>query len=133
MTTLIPWIVTDDPANELSNDECPWTALVWAATADDALLLAAGRYDGDAPTDRDYREALRATAANDDERQRLAEYAPDWPTVEHRPIVERLAGWRLDGETACESCGLAAMGLDQYAVCPDCHCCPECAAKEETP
>jgi len=50
--------------------------------------------------------------------------------VESDPRYLRNAGWRCEDETDCESCGLAAMGLDEYEVCSECNLCPECGHDE---
>lgn len=43
----------------------------------------------------------------------------------------RKMGWSMEGERQCDSCGLAAMGMDEFHVCDDCGQCPECGCDEE--
>jgi len=43
----------------------------------------------------------------------------------------RQMGWSIDGERQCDSCGLAAMDMDEFYVCDSCGQCPECGYDEE--
>ena len=51
--------------------------------------------------------------------------------VEFEPKVLREAGWQIDGESTCDSCGLAPMDMDEFAICGDCCQCPECGCECE--
>lgn len=55
------------------------------------------------------------------------------PYVEHYPEVLRQANWQYEDEYTCNSCGLAAMGIDQYEVCDDCGECLECGHQDDCP
>ena len=46
--------------------------------------------------------------------------------IEHSFETLRLAGFTHEDGHECASCELSCMGLEKYAVCPECECCPEC-------
>ncbi len=48
--------------------------------------------------------------------------------VEHDAEFMRDAGWHMDGEWGCGSCGLHAFGMEQYGVCRGCSECKACIA-----
>lgn len=54
------------------------------------------------------------------------------PGVEEDASYLRDSGWRLEGEHACSCCGLAAMGMDEHAVCRTSGMCRECGCEEGT-
>ena len=41
--------------------------------------------------------------------------------------VLRQMGWAMEGEQACDCCGLHAMDIDEFSVCSMCGQCQECA------
>jgi hypothetical protein len=51
---------------------------------------------------------------------------PAEPGLEADPRVQRRLGWRIELERICYTCGLAAMDLPEFRVCPECWQCPEC-------
>lgn len=51
--------------------------------------------------------------------------------IEVTPEDERDAGWHHADESSCSTCGLAACGMEEYRVCPECDQCPECGHDEE--
>jgi hypothetical protein len=127
------WQVHDDPTHCFP-DERTWS-LVWAETEHDAKLLAASVYDGEV------REMQRAGIDAHFLAERICErnvgifavdvYMPMRPGVERRYEVMRLAGWAEEDERRCDSCGLAAMGIEKYAVCAECYQCAECGCECE--
>lgn len=52
--------------------------------------------------------------------------------VEHDPEYLRDAGWRYEGEDTCCCCGLAAFGMEQYAVCRVSNNCRACGCDDPT-
>lgn len=48
------------------------------------------------------------------------------PEQEEDEEYLREKGWRYEGEKTCDSCGLAAFGQEEYAVCNECGMCKEC-------
>jgi hypothetical protein len=46
--------------------------------------------------------------------------------IERDPEYMRDAGWHMQGEYTCGSCGNAAFGMEQYGVCRGCNECKEC-------
>ena len=55
------------------------------------------------------------------------------PSREQRPEILRQIGWHQGDEWYCRTCDQAPMGLEQFAVCPECEECRECAAEEGDP
>lgn len=53
------------------------------------------------------------------------------PGVEDDDEYMRSLGWRLENEYTCDSCGLAANGIEKYAVCRACNQCRECRCEED--
>lgn len=45
--------------------------------------------------------------------------------------VLRLMGWSHEGERGCDSCGLYANEMDEFAVCDMCGQCAECGFDTE--
>ena len=43
----------------------------------------------------------------------------------------RPLGWRELEESWCDACGLAACGMDEHEVCPDCHMCAACHEEDD--
>ena len=43
----------------------------------------------------------------------------------------RRMGWSMEGDRQCDSCGLAAMGIDEFDVCDSCGQCKECGFSDE--
>lgn len=52
------------------------------------------------------------------------------PFMENDARYLRSHGWQHEDEYTCGSCGLAAMGLEEYAVCRTCTLCRECGCEE---
>lgn len=125
------WNVHDDPENNLQAEEREW-ALVWADNERDAKLLAAAIYRGETYwLDASFEKAFVAqqvTSLSDDV---LAQWKPKFPRIERRQILHRLCGWSEEGEQTCDSCGLAALNMPQFAVCPECNLCAECGCECE--
>jgi hypothetical protein len=44
--------------------------------------------------------------------------------------VLRQMGWSFEGDSFCESCGLAEMGA-QFPICGECENCRECGCDDE--
>lgn len=42
----------------------------------------------------------------------------------------RSKGWRYEDEKTCDSCGLAAFGQEEFAVCNECRLCKECGCAD---
>lgn len=40
-------------------------------------------------------------------------------------------GWRYEDEKPCHSCGLAAFGQGEFAVCNECYMCKECGCERD--
>lgn len=51
--------------------------------------------------------------------------------IEHRVEVLRAAGFHRDGDLTCDSCGLHDFDEDKFAVCGECHQCPECGHEDD--
>ena len=98
------------------DDYDPWGIAVWADSRDAALEFARTRYDRDADAELSVIHECEPAEG------------PRKPTTheEARYTVLRRAGWREEDETSCSTCGLYAMGLDEFRVCDDCHQCREC-------
>lgn len=127
--------VSDLTPKDLAEGACGWWLAVWAYTDLEAISLAAERYDGEAPSGADLHKIL--TAHNFRVADQKSGFYPDpvqtdYP-AEIRYDILRKAGWYEEGEEACESCGLFAMGNDKNAVCAECYLCPGCAQFESGP
>lgn len=48
------------------------------------------------------------------------------PEQEEDAAYLRDSGWRYEDEKTCDSCGLAAFGQEEFAVCHECGMCKEC-------
>lgn len=48
------------------------------------------------------------------------------PEQEEDAEYLREQGWRYEDEKTCHSCGLAAFGQEEFAVCNECNHCKEC-------
>lgn len=53
------------------------------------------------------------------------------PGVESDDEYMRSLGWRHENERICDSCGLAAFGIEKYAVCNTCGGCRECGCEDD--
>lgn len=51
--------------------------------------------------------------------------------VEQDPEYLRNAGWKMEGEWECGSCGLGAFGMERYAVCRASSQCRECGCDDD--
>ena len=121
------WAAHDDPNNHcgMYPEDRHWVAVA-AENEDQARALVAAFYDGEAPRDEwDWKTAfeIRGPIETKDWPQRLQ---PQYPQEIRNSEALRLMGWREEGESECESCGLAAMGIKEYELCDDCYCCKMC-------
>lgn len=104
------------------SEECWWIA-VWAENEEQALKFAKEHY-----TESDEVESVSIQHVME-----CKEYVPDsWPKEECRCKVLREMGWRSEGETSCDHCGLYALDYKHWSVCDDCCRCPECAEHDAT-
>lgn len=100
-----------------------WNRAVWADSETIAVAWAYFHYDGEAPQGEDPGIRVIATKPESELLAPLRKCVHE----ERRPEILRLAGWRDENEIACDTCGLCAMGMVQYAVCDECYQCRECA------
>lgn len=110
------------------DDICAWSVAVWAPADDEALRYATDHYDGeyDAPDLKlEVLSRIEAKGLLQPERSDVHE--------ELRGETLRLAGWREEGEPACEVCCLHAMGYERHKVCDGCCLCPTCRGEEFCP
>ena len=121
------YAIHDDPSRKTHHEERWWCA-VWAKNYSEALDIAAANYSGDGP--KPYRNLLDGDEVKQDD-QRLAEYTPENPCMEHRLRVLRLIGWREESDDICDDCGLASLGLEGCKVCCQCSRCVECGCECE--
>ena len=123
---LSAWAAHDDPECHCSQfpEDRRWVAVA-AENEDQARVLAAAFYDGEAPRNewnwKTAFEIREVDTSNWPERLQ-----PQYPQQITDLESLRLMGWREEGESECESCGLAAMGMPAYEICDDCYCCTEC-------
>lgn len=124
---LLAWSVNDG-SGEHPEDGGKW-ALVYAFTEAEARDLAlphvSVRYhQGDwEPEPRDF-GVQRAPEAD--------AFARADDRVEGRIRVERLIGWRCEGDSTCSTCGLAEFD-GEFPVCEDCQNCDECGHDTDCP
>jgi hypothetical protein len=118
------WAIHDDPEQYELSDDRTWLAIA-AEDENQALALAAAFYDGDTPRDEwNWTTAFAATEI----------HTTDWPDglkprfPRRITCLEtlRLMRWREEGESECDCCGLAAMGMRAYEIRDCCDRCPEC-------
>ena len=95
--------------------------LVYAYTAGQARALAQDSLDAD------YMDT--STERKPEFDARAVTYAK--PCMEEEPHFLRTHGWRYEDEDTCESCGFAAFGMEQFAVCKTCTLCKECGCEED--
>lgn len=109
-----------------------WCACYWAWGKDEALQLAVDGYE--------YPYMLIEDGDRLDPEGYFNIRLVDWPGTKQDPehpyphqesrwAVLRQAGWRDEGDSDCECCGLYAMG--QTSFCRECGCCGECGCYEE--
>ena len=93
--------------------------LVYAYTPDQACALGQGEI-GESFVDmrarRDAEHDVRASTFTE-------------PRCEDDPDYMRQAGWHMEGEYMCESCGLAPFGMEAFAVCKSSGLCKECGCE----
>lgn len=53
------------------------------------------------------------------------------PYIEQRVEVLRAAGFHREGDRMCDSCGLHDFDEEKFAVCDECHQCPECGHESD--
>lgn len=94
--------------------------LVYAATAERAVAIA--REKGDVCAQYADYEDMSIVVKRHEEGDRFAAAEG----VERKTETLRLAGWRMDDESACGSCGLHPMDDERFAICEDCSNCKEC-------
>lgn len=119
------FVVNDDPNGDCLPDESWWAAIA-AEDQRQALAIASATYDGNGPLDEySFDEFFKVDREVDSSRwhERFKPTAPQRLTCCESL---RQCGFREDGETACDSCGLAAMAMPAYRVCEDCQTCNEC-------
>lgn len=115
--------------SDIDPDPCEtfgWWEAVWAATEAEALEWANANYGGECPKGED--PGIRVVSVMDQNKRSKPEQAA--VHRERRMSVLRDAGWREEGESACDCCGLYAIGYSEYRVCGECYLCPECRADE---
>lgn len=95
--------------------------IVYAYTRHQALELGAADMNGDV-------ETLQVERAMDFEHRVPLQTEPG---VEHDDEYMRSLGWRREDEYICDSCSLAANGIEKYAVCRACNQCRECRCEED--
>lgn len=95
-------------------------ALVYAESGRQAKAL--GWKHGDLEAEEFIELRVRRAPAAD-------RYASEVGVERDRKIL-RLAGWRMEDEYTCGSCGLGAMGQDEFAVCLECYQCKECGCED---
>lgn len=103
-----------------SEDEQDHAVLVFAQSEEMAIELGAYELNGE-PECCDVRHAPEHDA-------RAARYLAG--CVEHDGEYMRNAGWHLEGEQSCGSCGLYAYGMEKYGVCRMSNQCKECGCDE---
>ena len=65
------------------------------------------------------------------EYDKLLDKSKTEPYLVSDPKTLRQMGWSMEGERQCDSCGLAAMDMAEFAVCDSCGSCPECGFDDE--
>ncbi len=103
-----------------SADEEEHSVLVYASTPEMACEIGSSEWGEDASQC----EARRAPEHDERARQYLV------GRIENDPEYLRAAGWRLEGEWTCGCCGLAAFGMEKYAVCRMTSQCKECGCDD---
>ena len=103
-----------------------WWEAVWATSEDEALAWAKANCGGECPRGQD--PGIRVVSAMEQNTRSKPQLAA--VHRERRLSVLRDAGWREEGESACDCCGLYAIGCSEYRVCGECYLCPECRADE---
>jgi hypothetical protein len=120
------WAIHDDPDCHCSQfpEDLHWIAVA-AESEDHARVLAAAFYDGETPRDEwDWKTAFSISQVDTSTWPKRLQ--PQFPRHITDPESLRLMGWREEGESECESCGLHAMGMEAYLICDDCDFCKEC-------
>jgi len=125
------YCITDaeDPGSQDSCEQAWWTA-VWSESALHALAYALVNYGGECWIDDD--PGLKVASSFDPSKFLVAPEMPDdvIEAVEERSMeVLRHAGWREEGESECDCCGLFASGLEDHTVCLECFMCVECGCE----
>jgi hypothetical protein len=103
-----------------SEEERDSAVLVYAQCERTAVEIGAPELDGE-PEGCEARHAPEHDA-------RAAIYLAG--QVEHDAEYMRDAGWHMQGEYSCGSCGLAAFGMEKYAVCRGCNLCKPCIGED---
>jgi len=111
--------------SHVKGEDCDGAA-VFALDASSATELGASRCE----------EPRAARARPRSDLERLLRWGPVVTATDPRRRVRlawRAAGWRYEGEAACESCNLFAFDLADKAPCDDCAACPDCGCAEWCP
>jgi hypothetical protein len=110
---LLPWLVHD------GDDDCDYKWLAWAPDAEAACRACRAFSDCRAA---EFGECAAATPC-----EQLAgrQGSPGKPYVSADDDELRLCGFRCDGDSSCDTCGLYEMD-GKYPVCEGCHQCEEC-------
>lgn len=101
-----------------TEDEREHAVLVYAQCERTAVEIGAPELDGDVEGCE-----ARPTPEHD---HRAAHYLAG--CIERDAEYMRDAGWHMESELSCGSCGSAAFGMEKYAVCHGCYLCKECIA-----
>lgn len=114
---------------------------IWADTTEDAVEFYVRRWKGECDpraTDEEFKSGLHweikdTSRLNELTGEKMPFIIPELPGchAEHRLKTLRDIGCMCEGETMCESCGLYAMGIDEYEVCPECNNCKECGHEDD--
>lgn len=100
-----------------------WWVAVWAPSAKHALDWAFLNYYGDHRME-EAKDFIRISHTEDQSKYLKPE--KDGIHEERRFVALRQAGWREEGESECDSCGLYALGFPEWEVCDACYLCREC-------
>ena len=116
--------IHDDPEQHEHHEDRIWIAIA-AEDERQALALAAAYYDGEAVRDEwNWTTAFHVSEVD----------TANWPEGKKPrspqriccPEVQRLMGWKEEGESECDSCGLAPNGLRWHKLRDCCDRCPAC-------
>ena len=127
VTSLRVFVLHDDPEQGCYPDERWWIAIA-AENPDQAVAIACALYDGGAPLHEiEWQSAFHVRKPIDTSKW---DDPPKYPQKIRCTFQLRDCGFSEDGESYCDSCGLAAMGIPQFAVCEECRVCLSCGGCE---
>lgn len=113
------------PGSNFDWDDAHWRA-IWAGTKEQALAIY-NQYHPDSSSLTLQDVVFEPVPESD--LLMVSSPVEDGPHLEQRPEELRQLHWREQGEHTCDSCGYAAMGLPEYAVCDGCYACRECGCR----